>query len=91
MANVSFRMDDALKRDMEAILDELGLNVTTAMTMFAKAVVRKNGLPLDLMLDPFYSPVNQGRLERAAARYASGESATVMRHIEDLEAMETDE
>lgn len=36
LATVSFRMDDTLKRQTEAVLEELGLNMTTAMTMFAK-------------------------------------------------------
>ena len=53
MANVSFRMDDTLKRQTEAILEQLGLNMTTAMTMFAKTIVREQRLPLDLSLDPF--------------------------------------
>lgn len=51
MATVSIRMDDSLKRDTEAVLSELGLNMTTAVTMFAKAIVRENGLPLNLSLD----------------------------------------
>ena len=41
MATVSFRMDDTLKRQTEAILEALGLNMTTAMTMFAKTIVRE--------------------------------------------------
>lgn len=40
MATISVRMDDNLKKQTETILDELGLNMTTAMTMFAKAIVR---------------------------------------------------
>ena len=49
MATVSFRMDDTLKRQTEAILEALGLNMTTAMTMFAKTIVREQRLPLDLL------------------------------------------
>ncbi len=51
MANVSFRMDDDLKRQTEAVLEELGLNMTTAMTMFAKAVVREQGIPFALSIE----------------------------------------
>ena len=35
MATVSFRMDDTLKRQAEAVLEELGLNMTTAMWPWA--------------------------------------------------------
>ena len=33
MATVSFRMDDTLKMQTEAVLEQLGLNMTTAMTL----------------------------------------------------------
>ena len=59
MANVSFRMDDTLKMQTEAILDQLGMNMSTAMTLFAKAVVREHGIPFALTVDPFYSAANQ--------------------------------
>ena len=90
MANVSFRMDDTLKRQTEAVLDQLGLNMTTAMTMFAKTIVREQRLPLDLSLDPFYSPENQTRLKQAIDRYESGEAAPVKKSIEELERMAED-
>lgn len=87
MANVSFRMDDTLKRQTESILEQLGLNMTTAMTMFAKAIVREQRLPLDLSIDPFYSPANQPRLKRAIENYESGKSAPIKKSLEELERM----
>lgn len=90
MANVSFRMDDALKRETEEILDSLGLNMTTAMTMFAKAIVRENRLPLDLSLDPFYARPNMRRLERTISRYHAGQSKPIAKTLEELEGMEED-
>ncbi len=33
---VNFRMDEQLKKDMEKTCAELGLNLTTAFTIFAK-------------------------------------------------------
>lgn len=91
MATVSFRMDDTLKRQTESILEELGLNMTTAMTMFAKTIVREQRLPLDLSIDPFYSAKNQTRLKRAIEDYESGKSAQIKRSIEDLERMTEDD
>lgn len=90
MATVSFRMDDALKRQTEAILEELGLNMTTAMTMFAKTIVREQRLPLDLSIDPFYSPANQARLKQTIESYESGKSAPIKKSLEDLERMAED-
>ena len=45
MAQISFRVDDELKLKTEKIYESLGMNMTTAFTMFMKATVRKNGIP----------------------------------------------
>lgn len=91
MATISFRMDDTLKRQTESILEELGLNMTTAMTMFAKSIVREQRLPLDLSIDPFYSTANQARLKRAIANYESGKSEPIKKSVEELERMAEDD
>ena len=90
MANVSFRMDDTLKRQTEAILEQLGLNMTTAMTMFAKTIVREQRLPLDLSINPFYSAANQSRLKRTIENYESGKSEPIKKSVEDLERITED-
>ena len=90
MANVSFRMDDTLKRQTEAILEQLDLNMTTAMTMFAKTIVREQRLPLDLSIDPFYSAANQSRLKRTIENYESGKPEPVKESIEELERIAED-
>lgn len=46
-ATVNVRVDEKLKKDCEAIFDELGFGMSTAITMFLKAVRRTNGMPFD--------------------------------------------
>lgn len=65
--SVTIRMDENLKRQVEALFDEMGLNMTTAITMFAKAVVRQNKIPFEIAADPFYSENNQAHLRKAIA------------------------
>lgn len=48
---VNFRMDEDLKKDMERICQDLGMNMTTAFTIFARQVVDKHGIPFDVRLD----------------------------------------
>lgn len=91
MATVSFRMDDTLKRQTESVLEELGLNMTTAMTMFAKSIVREQRLPLDLSIDSFYSAANQSRLKRTIENYESGKSEPIKKSVEELERMAEDD
>ena len=65
--SVTIRMDENLKKQAEALFDEMGLNMTTAITMFTKAVVRQNKIPFEIAADPFYSEANQAHLRRAIA------------------------
>ena len=58
MAQVNMRIDDELKDKADLLFDELGMNMTTAFTMFIKASIRKNGIPFELSIDPFYSEKN---------------------------------
>ena len=48
MPTINIRVDEKLKKDSEKIIDELGMNMTTAITIFLKAVVRNNGIPFSL-------------------------------------------
>jgi len=58
MAQVNIRIDDDLKKSADTLFDELGLNMTTAFTMFVKAAVRQRGIPFEISIDPFYSEKN---------------------------------
>lgn len=68
MANLNIRVDDTLKKQAEDIFSELGLSLSAATTIFLKQVVRYNGIPFELRLDPFYSAENQARLIAARER-----------------------
>lgn len=52
----------------------MGLNMTAAITMFAKAVVRQNKIPFEVTADPFYSEANIRVLEQRIANIESGKS-----------------
>lgn len=68
MANLNIRVDDTLKKQAETIFSELGINLSVATTIFLKQVVRYNGIPFELRIDPFYSAQNQERLLVAKER-----------------------
>lgn len=48
MANVSIRMDDALKKQAEELFNDLGMNLTTAFTIFVKQAIREQGIPFEI-------------------------------------------
>lgn len=53
VVNVNFRMDAELKKSMEEVCSDIGINLTTAFTIFAKKVIRENRIPFELSADPF--------------------------------------
>lgn len=65
MAQVNIRIDDDLKEKAETLFDELGLNMTTAFTIFVKAAVRQRGMPFEINTDPFYSEENMKVLKES--------------------------
>lgn len=46
--NLNVRVDEDVKRDVEEILDEIGLNMSTAINIFLKKVARDRGIPFPL-------------------------------------------
>ena len=68
---VSVRMDNALKRDFDEVCNELGLSMTTAITMLAKKMTREKRLPFEVSVDPFYSDENMARLRKSIAQMES--------------------
>ena len=71
---VNFRMDEELKQNMEQTCHELGMNMTTAFTMFAKKVTREKRIPFEVSVDPFYSAANMKYLEKVVSEIDSGKA-----------------
>ena len=75
VVSVNFKLDAETKKKMEEICSGLGLTLSAAFTIFAKAIVREQGIPFELSLktcDPFYSPKNISYLEKKMQDYKSG-------------------
>jgi DNA-damage-inducible protein J len=86
--NLSIRMNKELKEQAESLFSELGMNMTTAFTVFANAVVRSGKIPFEIALDPFFQAEHQAHLEKVITEYESGEATLVTKTIEELKAME---
>lgn len=48
--NLNVRVDEEVKKNVEQVLDELGLNMSTAVNMFLRAVIREDGIPFKVSL-----------------------------------------
>ncbi len=81
--NLNIRVDRSLKNDAEAVFDEFGLTMTTAVTMFLKQVVRERGIPFDLHLDK-PNAETLAALEELKQMKAKKKSAKIFDDVEDL-------
>lgn len=70
--NVNFRLDEADKKRMERVCNELGLSMSAAFTIFAKKVGREHRIPFEVSMDPFYSESNIRYLEDKLSDYKAG-------------------
>lgn len=73
-ATLSIRMDKDIKKRFDAFCADAGMNATVAVNMFARAVLRENRIPFEIVGsdDPFYSVKNQTRLQEAMTQIESG-------------------
>lgn len=71
---INIRMDEELKKQVEYLFNEFGMNITTAFTIFAKAVVREKRIPFEISVstDDFYNEYNQNRIKKAIVDIKAG-------------------
>lgn len=70
--SVTIRIDESLKKQAEMLFENMGMNMTTAFTIFVKTAVRQGKIPFEVAGDPFYSEANQARLREAIAALEAG-------------------
>ncbi len=66
--NLCIRIDPELKAQAESLFDDLGMNLTTAITVFFRQAVRENRIPFEITRDRPNSET------AAAMRYAASKA-----------------
>lgn len=73
---VNIRIDEELKRQAENLFADFGMNMTTAFTIFAKAVVRERKIPFEITAsEPFYSEANMAHLKNSIEQLDQGKGS----------------
>ena len=86
MTQINFRIDEDTKTSAEAALKEMGLNMSTAITMFLTKVAREKRIPFEINADPFYSAENMLELRNRIESINNGTSMLSEHElIEDLD------
>ena len=71
--NVSVRMDRDLKNQADAFFADLGLTMSSAVSVFVRQCLRRGKIPFEIEADPFYTEANQTRLSESVAKAVRGE------------------
>ena len=85
-ANLSVRIDENDKKSFEIFCNETGMNVSVAINMFIKTVLREHKLPFEIKADPFYSKSNISYLENIVKDINNGTAK-----LEEHDLIEDDE
>ena len=87
MTTVSLRFDDKMKKELDELCEELGMNLTTFFTIYAKKALRERKIPFEISAsrDPFYSESNIRRIKESDEQIRQGR--VVVKTMEELEAM----
>jgi len=84
--NLNIRIDADLKKQAEEIFNELGLNMSTALTVFLRQTVRSNGIPFEMRLDTPNAETLAAIEDVKLRRNLSGPFNSVKELMEDLNA-----
>lgn len=85
-ATLTARVDAADKVNFDAFCSNVGINTSTAINMFVKAVLRENRIPFEIAQnpDPFYSDTNLVHVKKSVQELRSGKgTAHELIEVED--------
>lgn len=76
MSQVSFRVDDAVKKSAEQVCAEIGISMSAALNIYLTKIGRERRIPFELTADPdpFYSADNMATLRHRAADAVTGKN-----------------
>ena len=87
--NVTIRVDEETKREFDTFCDNVGMNITTALNMYMKAVLRTRQLPFPITdIKPLKQTDARESLKRAfkAAQEQSVKNGTDKMTMDEIDA-----
>ena len=73
-ATITARVDENDKTSFDTFCSNVGLNTSTAINLFVKAVLRENRIPFEITQspDPFFSEANIAYVEKSVQELKAG-------------------
>lgn len=77
-STITARIDEKDKIKFDNFCSNVGLNTSTAINIFVKAVLRENRIPFEItqVSDPFYSEENQNYIMKSVNELKAGKGHT---------------
>ena len=90
MTTVSLRFDDDMKKQLDEMCEEMGMNLTTFFMICAKKALRERKMPFEVtaLPDSFYTEINMRQLRKAEQQVQDGR--VVVKTLAELEAIAVD-
>ena len=92
MTNITVRIDDDIKKNAEALFNELGLSISAAINVFFRQAIRERSIPFqiktDSKYDEYFNEYNMKILEESIAQLKAGKG--IVKTLAELEAMENE-
>ena len=90
MTNVTFRIDDNIKKEAEVLFEKLGLSMSGAINVFFRQAITEQAIPFQIKAkskhDEYFNAYNMKILEESIAQAKSGQ--VIKKTMAELEAME---
>ena len=86
---VNVRVDADVKQGIEEFCESVGMNISTAVNVFVKAVLAQRKIPFEIAQpdnDPFYRGANWRHVMKGIRAFESGEPG-ISKTMEELETM----
>ena len=90
MVTVSVRMEEEEKRQLDEMLDAMGMTISTFYAVYTKKVLRERRIPfiIEASVDPFYSEENIAHIKKAERQIEKGD--VVVKTLDELRELAGD-
>ena len=87
MTAVTLNLEDGIKKELDVLVEDMGMNLSTFFMIYIKKSLRDRKIPFEITAptDPFFSECNMERLRESEQQFREGD--VVIKTMEELEAM----
>ena len=87
MTTVTLNFEDEIKRELDVLLENLGISLSTFFMIYVKKSLSDRKIPFEITAptDPFFSERNMERLKESEQQFHEGN--VVIKTMDELEAM----